>query len=401
MAYDIASNQVLAEPVTAVLQGRALRRAEMADEQRMRAIDAAEGRAQTAESRTAYEFEANQKADDIKFDEIRGKKVLAAAQQVLDSDKPKALVESQFPEFIDGLRKRGVEWEDLDDTEVHEMAKGISARAAADIGYVPPAQTTGELEKVVGEDGKPQFVTRKDAVGRQAYVAPTTPAAPSFDTVQLGDGTYAVFDKRSGKFQSTDFKGPNKVDPAEQAAQQVELKLADDFTQGSKNFSTAADAYRKVKEIGGKKAPTPADDYALIYSFAKLQDPNSVVRETEFESAAKTGSYGDRIQNAVQRVSDGNTLTTSQRKQFLDAANSVYKAQEDQWNSSVVEPIKKQATNYKLNFENVYRDYRVPKTGGSGQVKPDSVQIKSDADYDALPSGATFIDPNGKERRKP
>lgn len=46
--------------------------------------------------------------------------------------------------------------------------------------------------------------------------------------------------------------------------------------------------------------------------------------------------------------------------------------------------------------------YKVPELPSSQQTAPTGPkQIKSDAEYDALPSGAEFIGPDGKKRRKP
>lgn len=46
------------------------------------------------------------------------------------------------------------------------------------------------------------------------------------------------------------------------------------------------------------------------------------------------------------------------------------------------------------------QDQQIIQSGG-GQAAGGSVQVRSAADYNALPSGATYIDPNGQRRRKP
>jgi hypothetical protein len=45
----------------------------------------------------------------------------------------------------------------------------------------------------------------------------------------------------------------------------------------------------------------------------------------------------------------------------------------------------------------------VPKSNAASPATPNAatVNIKSNAEYDALPSGTIFVDPNGQQRRKP
>ena len=82
--------------------------------------------------------------------------------------------------------------------------------------------------------------------------------------------------------------------------------------------------------------PSPANDMALIYSFAKINDPNSVVRESEFASAAKVGTYGQAVQVAANKVANGEMLTPAQRADFLNAAGNQYQSSETQWVNGVV-----------------------------------------------------------------
>ena len=56
----------------------------------------------------------------------------------------------------------------------------------------------------------------------------------------------------------------------------------------------------------------------------KMLDPESVVRESEFATAAQAGSYGTRIQALVNRAVSGEMLAESQRADFVSRSNSLY-----------------------------------------------------------------------------
>jgi hypothetical protein len=99
--------------------------------------------------------------------------------------------------------------------------------------------------------------------------------------------------------------------------------LRDEFNNLTKDFRTVQDAYNKIK----KAAPTGAGDMSLLYSYVKLLDPGSVVRESEFGVAAASGSFGERIQGLAQRIISGQRLPDSLRKDFLREADSIYQGQ--------------------------------------------------------------------------
>lgn len=69
------------------------------------------------------------------------------------------------------------------------------------------------------------------------------------------------------------------------------------------NFNTIQDGYNFASSISGKTT-NPADDQALIYSLAKVLDPNSVVREGEYATAAKYSqswlkAFGKSVSQAI------------------------------------------------------------------------------------------------------
>lgn len=131
--------------------------------------------------------------------------------------------------------------------------------------------------------------------------------------------------------------------------------LRDEYNNLTKDFRTVQDAYSKIKGA----ANNGAGDMSLLYSYVKLLDPGSVVRESEFATAAASGSLGERIQGLVQRVISGQRLPDSLRADFMREAENIYKAQKsgaDRMRDIYTEMAKRGS----LDPRNVIADYSAP-----------------------------------------
>jgi len=70
----------------------------------------------------------------------------------------------------------------------------------------------------------------------------------------------------------------------------------------------------------------------------KMLDPGSVVRESEFATAANAAGVPDRIRNQFNRVRTGERLAEKQRADFLNQAGKIFtRSQED--NTKAVDKI--------------------------------------------------------------
>lgn len=74
-----------------------------------------------------------------------------------------------------------------------------------------------------------------------------------------------------------------------------------------------------------------AGDMAGIFSFMKSLDPSSVVRESEFEMAAKSAGVVENAKNIFQKLQTGEILSENQRvvfkkiaKQFVENKARIY-----------------------------------------------------------------------------
>jgi len=134
----------------------------------------------------------------------------------------------------------------------------------------------------------------------------------------------------------------------------MEDKLRKQYVARIGTFPEAVTQYDKL--LAASTVPNPetgAGDVALVFSFMKMLDPGSVVRESEFALAQNTGGLLTRLQNTLTKAERGEFMSPTQRKemvalakQFMDAAQ----AQADRVKADLTIPI----GNYGLSAENVF-----------------------------------------------
>ena len=150
----------------------------------------------------------------------------------------------------------------------------------------------------------------------------TTQTLPSGQTVSLksvkqGGKTFDVLDpifeekkrKQEEKLGVTDFS--NKFE-----------KVAEKFTGQRDGF---------VRLRAAAADPSPAGDLAMIFNYMKILDPGSVVRESEFRTAAQTGSLPQRVQAAYNQITNGQKLSAAQRADFTNRGEALFNAANSQF----------------------------------------------------------------------
>lgn len=131
------------------------------------------------------------------------------------------------------------------------------------------------------------------------------------------------------------------------------LKLSDDYEARSKDFYIVRDGYNRV--VSAAKDPSAAGDIALIFSYMKTLDPNSVVRETEFATAENAGSVPERIRAQYNKVVAGERLSQVQRTDFVDRSKRLYEAAKSQ-QDRIVEEFGTRADQFGIPRNLVVRD---------------------------------------------
>jgi hypothetical protein len=140
-----------------------------------------------------------------------------------------------------------------------------------------------------------------------------------------------VYNKETGEYENRGepYLVDEKDDPTGAGGDPLKTATAlrGEFVKGSKTFVDVRDAYRRVESSA--ENPSAAGDLSMIFNYMKVLDPESVVREGEFATAANTGSVPQRIWAQYNKVLRGERLTEVQRKDFLGKAKDLYKKQEN------------------------------------------------------------------------
>ncbi len=115
-----------------------------------------------------------------------------------------------------------------------------------------------------------------------------------------------------------------------------------------KSHNIVAAGYEKMK---GTK-DSAAGDVSLIYGFMKMNDPSSVVRETEYATAENARGIPEAIRGYFNKAKDGEKLTPEQRRQFKEQAKALMAAQTVRTNP-VVEDFNRLAKEYNVDPKKV------------------------------------------------
>jgi len=171
-------------------------------------------------------------------------------------------------------------------------------------------------------------------------------AAPQKPIEVAAGGTLAVQDPTNPGKYTTAFSNPKdtEITPYQQAQldlerqklaqggksnaiqlQNVTGKLRDDYT-GVVNKSGWPDQqnyYDRMKSIG--KDATGSSDLALVFSFMKVLDPTSAVREGEYANAQNTAGIPGWVTAQYNKALSGEILSPDQRDKFIATADKIYK----------------------------------------------------------------------------
>lgn len=125
-----------------------------------------------------------------------------------------------------------------------------------------------------------------------------------------------------------------------------------------KKFAEVYPFYQKVQSVvdlertGGDAAVTAADDMSMIFSYMKILDPGSTVREGEYATAEGTRSWPESVRALYNKAWLGTKLTPEQRANFAAAAERNV-APHKQAYDQVLDQYRKLAQSYRVDPRNV------------------------------------------------
>lgn len=176
--------------------------------------------------------------------------------------------------------------------------------------------------------------------GQQRYVR----RAPEKGKFKYEEGL-GIFNEATGEIKtSVEELGLPTGDPEKQFQQ--ERQLRNDFEKSQGDFVKVRDAWGRIK--ASAKDASAAGDLALIFNYMKVLDPGSTVREGEFANAQNAAGVPERVVASYNNAVRGERLTTNQRRDFVDRAKKLYKAQKAQ-NTQTAQAYRKLAKQYNLD----------------------------------------------------
>jgi hypothetical protein len=172
------------------------------------------------------------------------------------------------------------------------------------------------------------------------------------------------------------------------------LKYATDLRKEFSNDPAVSDtgkiasAFEKIKSVV-KGQPSPAGDMSLVFSYMKILDPGSTVREGEFANAQNAANIPDQIRNVYNKAAKGEILNPTQRLDFYNQAKGLYESQRERM-KPVEENYRQLSQRYGVDPSLVVKDY------GYNQMKTDlgKIVIQNGNKFRVSPDGrAEFVGP--------
>ena len=142
--------------------------------------------------------------------------------------------------------------------------------------------------------------------------------------------------------------------------------LADRYDKNTKDIIQIDDAFGRIR--ASATDPSPAGDLAIVFNFMKMLDPGSVVRESEFQTAAQakawlasTDAEGEYqipnfVRTIIQQATEGTILLPEQRVDFIDRAARLYSPQLQKY-EMVLKDFTNKANKLNVPVDLVITDY--------------------------------------------
>lgn len=94
--------------------------------------------------------------------------------------------------------------------------------------------------------------------------------------------------------------------------------ITNDFNAQTADAQKVAKTYKVMENA--VQNPSVAGDVSLVFNYFKTIDPQSTVREGEYDTIINATSVPDRIKNYAQKLKTGQKLTDGQRQDLLNTA---------------------------------------------------------------------------------
>lgn len=184
-----------------------------------------------------------------------------------------------------------------------------------------PAETRAYVPKVLAQVGNTRGSDSRNPQGRQStgigFRYEKTPAEAS----RQAPSGYRFSDDGLSLVPIPGGPADRKNNPAPGDLAQAEQALRKEYSAQIKGPMTIVNSYEQIAQAA--KNPSAQNDLALIFSYMRMLDPTSVVREGEFANAQNAAGVPDQIRNAYNRAISGQRLNPDQRTGFVSSAKGL------------------------------------------------------------------------------
>jgi polyhydroxyalkanoate synthesis regulator phasin len=149
------------------------------------------------------------------------------------------------------------------------------------------------------------------------------------ETVENGKNVTKYVDpaEATGKTFAAPIPAPGK--PEADRSNENAMSLRKEYMSNKVTQDTLqrAQYYNQIADTVSNGGDSGAADISLVFSFMKMNDPGSTVREGEYASAENSGGVSDKVRNLYNKIVDGGRLTPEQKANFVKQAETMMKSQ--------------------------------------------------------------------------
>ena len=197
------------------------------------------------------------------------------------------------------------------------------------------------------------------------------------------EGTFSQYQNEdANRKKSIAAAGASGLTPGQINSTVNSIAGAFDNEQIVKDYNQATSQYNLMSSLG-TQGKNPGDDIAFVYAFAKLMDPNSVVREGEYETIKRFAqSFLDaKTLEAIRLAKNVNFLSADAKQKLLTTAAAKLKVLESQYNQ-ISSEYQRQVDDAYAGKPRQITQYSQPEVSDNDALRQQVAQYGYD--YDAL-----------------